>query len=53
MAEKEAAVGGANLWQGLKDQNGKEVGNAFAVLDPYLEPTIRPLITNGASLSGS
>lgn len=44
MAERGATVGCANLWQGFKDQNGKEAGNAFTVLEPYLEPTIRPLI---------
>ena len=44
MAEKGAAVGYANLWQGFKDKDGKDAASAFAVLEPYLEPTIRPLI---------
>lgn len=39
MAKTESTVGCANLWQGVKD-----TANAFGVLEPYLEPTIRPLI---------
>ena len=44
MAEKGVTVKCTNLWQGLKDKDGKDIANAFAVLEPYLEPTIRPLI---------
>jgi CRISPR-associated protein Csc2 len=39
MAKTGATVECANLWQGLKD-----APNAFGVLEPYLEPTIQPLI---------
>lgn len=44
MAEKEMTAGYTNLWQGLKDKEGKAIVNAFARLNPYLEPRIRPLI---------
>src|SRR6266498_2414651 len=44
MAEKEASAGSTNLWQGLKDKDGKDAANAFTALENYLEPTIRPLI---------
>lgn len=44
MTEKGVAAECTNLWQGLKDKDGKDIANAFAVLEPYLEPTIRPLI---------
>jgi CRISPR-associated protein Csc2 len=44
MAKNEASAEVSNLWQGLNNHEGKEASDAFAILKPYLEPTIGPLI---------